>query len=138
MGIAITAGGHKALPYASSEILPVATPDPRPSTLDPLMRLYVLVHSDHEGSNACALACRTAASTLADPYLSLTAGWRALAGPIHGLASQVCIEFIDQLRAKLGDNPAATPLPPKCRRGSTAAGHPGFGHARPARHGPTL
>jgi len=104
--------------------------DPRPQTLDPLMRLYVLVHCDHEGSNACALACRTAASTLADPYLALTAGWRALAGPIHGLASQVCIEFIDELRAKLGDAPSDDALAAEVQA-RIASGRviPGFGHA---------
>ena len=95
-----------------------------------LTDLYILAHCDHEGSNACALACRTAASTLADPYLALTAGWRALAGPIHGLASQVCIEFIDELRAKLGDAPSDNALAAEVQA-RIAGGKviPGFGHA---------
>jgi citrate synthase len=98
--------------------------------LEKLMRLYVLVHCDHEGSNACALACRTAASAHADPYLALTAGWRALAGPIHGLASQVCIEFIDEIRAKLGDSPDDTRLAAYVQqRIDSGRVIPGFGHA---------
>jgi citrate synthase len=101
-----------------------------PTELMHLMRLYVLVHSDHEGSNACALACRTAASTLADPYLALTAGWRALAGPIHGLASQVCIEFSDELRRKLGDSPTDDGIAAEVQaRIDSGKVIPGFGHA---------
>jgi citrate synthase len=118
------------LGHAVSAAPPGTALDTRHSTLDSLMRLYVLVHCDHEGSNACALACRTAASTLADPYLALTAGWRALAGPIHGLASQVCIEFIDELRAKLGDSPSDDELAAEVQA-RIASGRviPGFGHA---------
>jgi citrate synthase len=100
-----------------------------PELLD-LASLYVLVHCDHEGSNACALACRTASSAHADPYLALTAGWRALAGPIHGLASQTCIEFIDELRRKLGDAPSDTQLAAEVQaRIDAGRVIPGFGHA---------
>jgi citrate synthase len=130
LGHAITERGRKALAYESSNTSPNATLEPSPLNLSPLMRLYVLVHCDHEGSNACALACRTAASTLADPYLALTAGWRALAGPIHGLASQVCIEFIDELRAKLGDEPSDVALAAEVQaRIASGKVIPGFGHA---------
>ncbi len=124
LGHAITTGSN----HGDEPSPPPSAFSHQPSAI--LMRLYVLVHCDHEGSNACALACRTAASTLADPYLALTAGWRALAGPIHGLASQVCIEFIDEIRARLGDNPddSAIAALVKARIDS---GHviPGFGHA---------
>ncbi|KAJ1444504.1 citrate synthase-like protein [Pelagophyceae sp. CCMP2097] len=46
---------------------------------DELMRLYLVIHSDHEGGNASAHATHLVGSTLADPYLSRRAvgvlGW---------------------------------------------------------------
>ena len=36
-----------------------------------LMRLYITIHSDHEGGNASAHTCHLVGSTLSDPYLSL-------------------------------------------------------------------
>ena len=53
-----------------------------------LMRLYIVIHSDHEGGNASAHTCHLVGSTLSDPYLSLCASMNALAGPLHGLANQ--------------------------------------------------
>ena len=126
-----SATGDGARATLQTSVLPAKPPVPSTFTPDPeLMRLYVLVHCDHEGSNACALACRTAGSALADPYLALTAGWRALAGPIHGLASQTCIEFIDALRAELGDDPTDAQLADYVqRRIESGRVIPGFGHA---------
>lgn len=34
-----------------------------------LLRLYIVIHMDHEGGNVSAHACRLAGSALADPYL---------------------------------------------------------------------
>jgi len=53
-----------------------------------LMRLYIVIHSDHEGGNASAHTCHLVGSTLSDPYLSLSACMGSLAGPLHGLANQ--------------------------------------------------
>ena len=54
-----------------------------------LMRLYLVIHSDHEGGNVSAHTTHLVASALSDPYLSLSAGMCGLAGPLHGLANQV-------------------------------------------------
>jgi len=53
-----------------------------------LMRLYLTIHSDHEGGNVSAHATHLVGSALADPYLSFAAGMNGLAGPLHGLANQ--------------------------------------------------
>merc|ERR1711963_974785 len=53
-----------------------------------LMRLYLTIHSDHEGGNVSAHATHLVGSALADPYLSFTAGMCGLTGPLHGLANQ--------------------------------------------------
>ncbi len=66
-----------------------------------LMRLYILIHSDHEGGNASAHTCRLVGSTLSDPYLSLSASMNALAGPLHGLANQEVLKWLLDLQNKL-------------------------------------
>lgn len=67
---------------------------------DELMRLYLVIHSDHEGGNASAHTTHLVASTLSDPYLSMSAGLNALAGPLHGLANQEVLRWIQQLSEK--------------------------------------
>lgn len=67
---------------------------------DELMRMYLVIHSDHEGGNASAHTTHLVGSTLADPYLSFSAGLNALAGPLHGLANQEVLNWILQLQAK--------------------------------------
>jgi citrate synthase len=67
---------------------------------DELMRLYIVIHSDHEGGNASAHTTHLVASTLADPYLSYASGLCALAGPLHGLANQEVLKWIMNLKAK--------------------------------------
>ncbi|CAM9189986.1 unnamed protein product [Discosporangium mesarthrocarpum] len=62
-----------------------------------LMRLYLVIHSDHEGGNASAHATHLVGSTLSDPYLSYAAGLAALAGPLHGLANQEVLGWIKDL-----------------------------------------
>mmetsp|Transcript_11115 Transcript_11115/g.17839 ORF Transcript_11115/g.17839 Transcript_11115/m.17839 type:complete len:475 (-) Transcript_11115:273-1697(-) len=57
-------------------------------SIDELMRLYLTIHSDHEGGNASAHTTHLVGSTLADPYLAYAAGLNSLAGPLHGLANQ--------------------------------------------------
>merc|ERR1711887_358087 len=44
-----------------------------------LMRLYLTIHSDHEGGNVSAHATHLVGSALSDPYLSFTAGMCGLA-----------------------------------------------------------
>ena len=68
-----------------------------------LMRLYLCIHSDHEGGNASAHTCRLVGSTLADPYLSLSASMNALAGPLHGLANQEVLRWIMDLKNNVNE-----------------------------------
>jgi citrate synthase len=67
---------------------------------DELMRLYLVIHSDHEGGNASAHATHLVGSTLSDPYLSVSGGMNALAGPLHGLANQEVLRWILDLQAE--------------------------------------
>ncbi|NWH95457.1 CISY protein, partial [Aegithalos caudatus] len=53
-----------------------------------LMRLYLTIHSDHEGGNVSAHTSHLVGSALSDPYLAFAAAMNGLAGPLHGLANQ--------------------------------------------------
>ncbi|KAL4205485.1 hypothetical protein AMTRI_Chr01g114840 [Amborella trichopoda] len=57
-----------------------------------LMRLYVTIHTDHEGGNVSAHSAHLVGSALSDPYLSFAAALNGLAGPLHGLANQSVVE----------------------------------------------
>lgn len=65
---------------------------------DELMRLYLVIHSDHEGGNVSAHATHLVGSALSDAYLSFAAGMTGLAGPLHGLANQEVLGWILELQ----------------------------------------
>ena len=68
-----------------------------------LMRLYIVIHADHEGGNVSAHATHLVGSALSDPYLSFSAGMNGLAGPLHGLANQECLNFILAFTKQYGE-----------------------------------
>jgi citrate synthase len=69
-----------------------------------LMRLYMTIHTDHEGGNVSAHTCHLVGSALSDPYLSFAAAMNGLAGPLHGLANQEVLVWLQKSRAEIGDN----------------------------------
>ncbi|XP_038983972.1 citrate synthase, mitochondrial isoform X2 [Phoenix dactylifera] len=69
-----------------------------------LMRLYVTIHSDHEGGNVSAHTAHLVGSALSDPYLSFAAALNGLAGPLHGLANQEVLLWIKSLVEECGEN----------------------------------
>jgi len=75
------------------------------NTFDDLIRLYLVIHSDHEGGNVSAHATKLVGSALSDPYLSFSAGMAGLAGPLHGLANQEVLRWTLESLAQLGGDP---------------------------------
>lgn len=67
-----------------------------------LMRLYLSIHSDHEGGNVSAHTTHLVGSALSSPYLSLAAGMNGLAGPLHGRANQEVLEWLVAMKNELG------------------------------------
>jgi citrate synthase len=63
-----------------------------------LMRLYLSIHTDHEGGNVSAHSTVLVGSALADPYLAFSAGLNGLAGPLHGLANQEVLSWLRKLK----------------------------------------
>jgi len=59
-----------------------------------LMRLYMVLHIDHEGGNVSAHTCHCVGSALSDPFYAISAGLNGLSGPLHGLANQECLRFV--------------------------------------------
>lgn len=59
-----------------------------------LARLFLVIHSDHEGGNVSAHAAHLVSSALSDVYYSCAAGMNGLAGPLHGLANQECLRWL--------------------------------------------
>jgi len=95
-----------------------------------LMRLYLVIHSDHEGGNVSAHATHLVGSTLSDAYYSLSAGMNGLAGPLHGLANQEVLRWIMEVKEDLGGVPDKEQLT-KYLWDTLNSGKviPGYGHA---------
>uniref|UniRef100_A0A1A9WEV5 Citrate synthase n=1 Tax=Glossina brevipalpis TaxID=37001 RepID=A0A1A9WEV5_9MUSC len=95
-----------------------------------LMRLYLTIHSDHEGGNVSAHTVHLVGSALSDPYLSFAAGMNALAGPLHGLANQEVVIWLQKLQTEIGEDPNKDDLRAYITK-TLESGQlvPGYGHA---------
>lgn len=95
-----------------------------------LMRLYLVLHSDHEGGNVSAFSAATVNSALSDLYYSLSAGLNGLAGPLHGLANQECLKWVLETHEMFGGVPTNEQLE-KFAWDTLESGKvvPGYGHA---------
>jgi len=100
-----------------------------PAFLD-LLRLYLVIHCDHEGGNVSAHTCHLVGSALSDAYYSLSAAMDGLAGPLHGLANQEVLRWLMDLMKDLGGVPTREQLE-KYMWDTLNAGKvvPGYGHA---------
>ena len=96
-----------------------------------LMRLYMVIHADHEGGNVSAHTTHLVGSALSDPYLSYAAGMNGLAGPLHGLANQEVIRWIFEMQKTIGsDTPTKEQIADYVKK-TLESGKvvPGYGHA---------
>jgi citrate synthase len=107
----------------------MGTPDPT-GGLARLMRLYMVLHSDHEGGNVSAHTSHCVASALSDPYYAISAGLNGLAGPLHGLANQECLAWLEMVVKQFKGAPSDEQLD-KFARETLDSGRviPGYGHA---------
>lgn len=96
-----------------------------------LMRLYMLIHADHEGGNASAHTAHLVNSTLSDVYLSYGAAMASLAGPLHGLANQEVIKWIFEMVDELGTSQPSKEQIAQYVKDTLSSGKviPGYGHA---------
>jgi len=95
-----------------------------------LLRLYLVIHSDHEGGNVSAHTSHLVGSALTDPYLSFSAAMAGLAGPLHGLANQEVLVFLNKVVGELGtDIPEAKLRDWVWNHLKSGQVVPGYGHA---------
>ena len=96
-----------------------------------LMRLYMVIHSDHEGGNVSAHATHLVGSALSNPYYSFSAGMNGLAGPLHGLANQEVMHWINKMKRDIGVEVPSKEQIKDYTKQTLANGQviPGYGHA---------
>ena len=96
-----------------------------------LSRLYFILHSDHESGNVSAHTTHLVASALSDAYYSLSAGINGLAGPLHGLANQEVLRWIQGVLEKMGGEVPSKEELKKFVWDTLNSGQviPGYGHA---------
>lgn len=98
---------------------------------DEISRLYFLLHSDHESGNASAHTGHLVSSTLSDMYYAISGMIDALAGPLHGLANQEVLAWIQGVMEKMGGKIPNEEEMKKFVWDTLNSGQviPGFGHA---------
>ena len=96
-----------------------------------LIRLYMTIHSDHEGGNVSAHTSHLVGSALSDAYLSFSAGMNGLAGPLHGLANQEVVRWLLSMQKALGGGVPSRDQIADYVQATLDSGNviPGFGHA---------
>jgi len=119
----------KSLDWGANFAQMLGIPDTT-GTLKKLMRLYLMLHCDHEGGNVSAFSALTVASALSDPYYAVSAGLNGLAGPLHGLANQECLKFVLEIKDHFDGSPSQEKLRQfvwdRLNNGRVI---PGYGHA---------
>eukprot|EP00741_Cyanophora_paradoxa_P011391 tig00020556_g11002.t1 len=96
-----------------------------------LMRLYLVLHADHEGGNVSAHTVHLVGSALSDAFLCVSAGMNGLAGPLHGLANQEVLTHLNKIQAELNGAEPTVEVLTKMVWEHLNKGRviPGYGHA---------
>jgi citrate synthase len=94
------------------------------------LRLYLNIHTDHEAGNVSAHTTHLVGSTLRDIFKSYSSGLNALAGPLHGLASQECLRWLMELWRACGYQADEGEIRSFARTWlNSGKSIPGYGHA---------
>ena len=94
-----------------------------------VLRIYLVLHCDHEGGDLSAFTSRAVGSGLADVYYAVTAGLCGLAGPLHGLANQEALRFHLEAIERFGAPPRAEDIEALAwERLNAGRVIPGYGH----------
>ena len=95
-----------ALDYESNFLHMMFAVPTEPYVVDPdtaqAMRTLLILHADHE-QNCSTSTVRLAGSSLANMYVSVSAGIAALWGPLHGGANQEVLGMLEAIAAEGGD-----------------------------------
>jgi citrate synthase len=98
---------------------------------DDVSRLYFILHCDHESGNVSAHTGHLVGSALSDIYYSISAMINGLAGPLHGLANEEVLRWIQGVMEGMGGKIPSEEEMKKFVWDTLKSGKvvPGFGHA---------
>ncbi|MGK9367793.1 citrate (Si)-synthase [Melioribacter sp. Ez-97] len=98
---------------------------------DDVARLYFILHSDHESGNVSAHTGHLVASALSDIYYAISAMLNGLAGPLHGLANEEVLRWLQGVMDSMGGKIPTEEEMKKFVWDTLKSGKviPGFGHA---------
>jgi len=98
---------------------------------DDVARMYFIVHADHESGNVSAHTGHLVASSLSDVYYATSGMINGLAGPLHGLANQEVLRWLQDLKEKMGGELPSEDEMKQFVWDTLNSGQviPGFGHA---------
>jgi citrate synthase len=101
------------------------------SPYDDVSRMYFIIHADHESGNVSAHTGHLIASSLSDVYYAISGMVNGLAGPLHGLANQEVLMWIQEVREKMGNKRPTEEEMKNFVWDTLNSGKviPGFGHA---------
>ncbi|HDS06131.1 MAG TPA: citrate (Si)-synthase [Bacteroides sp.] len=102
-----------------------------PKPYDDVARMNFILHADHEGGNVSAHAGHLVGSSLSDMYLAISAMINGLAGPLHGLANQEVLRWLQDLMEKMNGQVPTEEEMKQFVWDTLNAGQvvPGYGHA---------
>jgi citrate synthase len=104
------------LGYVENFVHMLQMPGNKTAELIQVMRLFNVIHYDHDGGNLSTFVGKAVASGLEHMYGSLAAAMTALAGPRHGRANQDCLEFVQSVLKDVGENATAADVEKLIRR----------------------
>jgi citrate synthase len=90
------------LGYMENFVHMLGIENPNPNLLR-VMKVFNILHYDHEGGNLSTFVGKAVASGLEDMYGSLLSAMAALAGPLHGMANQECLRFLKEVLSEVSD-----------------------------------
>jgi citrate synthase len=98
---------------------------------DDVARMYFILHSDHESGNVSAHSGHLVASALSDIYYAISGLVNGLAGPLHGLANQEVLRWLQGVYDQMGGKIPTEEEMKKFVWDTLNSGQviPGFGHA---------
>jgi citrate synthase len=98
---------------------------------DDVSRMYFIIHADHESGNVSAHTGHLIASSLSDVYYATSGMINGLAGPLHGLANQEVLRWLQGLKDQMGDKVPSEEEMKKYVWDTLNSGQviPGYGHA---------
>ncbi len=102
-----------------------------PKPYDDVARLYFILHSDHESGNVSAHTGHLIASALSDIYYAISGLLDGLAGPLHGLANEEVLRWIQGVMDHMGNKIPTENEMKKFVWDTLKSGQvvPGYGHA---------